>query len=136
MSTETAGSGRPGEAEAVFAGLNVMTGGGVSEQDRERWPEVAAIVAAAYPHIARALAEQISDEMEAADSVLCDCDAAQNPPVSPKTKERMAHHCECRAVVASRVLRRGASSTLHGAQCGCEWIYSPAAAGLNTGGTE
>ena len=60
---------------------------------------------------------EVADELEAPGSALCDCDAADNPPISPATKEPMAHHCECRAVLASEVIRRGTTRTLHSRAC-------------------
>lgn len=64
-----------------------------------------------------AIRADVADELEAPRSPLCDCDAVDNPPTSPETKEPMAHHCECRAVLASEVLRRGMTRTRHARAC-------------------
>jgi hypothetical protein len=68
--------------------------------------------------------EAVANAMEAPDSDLCDCAwladrAAASPPISPRTGAKMAHHCECTAVVASRTVRGGAA-TLHERECGCD----------------
>lgn len=61
------------------------------------------------------------DELEAPGTPLCDCEprSQENPATSPRTGEPMDHHCECRAVLASQVLRKG-RKTLHGNACHCE----------------
>lgn len=63
--------------------------------------------------------EEFADELEAHGSVLCDCDMRANPPTNPHTGQRMEHHCDCAAVKASAVVRRGESVTRHGQECGC-----------------
>lgn len=60
----------------------------------------------------------VADELEAPGSELCDCDPAGNPPRSPRTGARMAHHCECRAVLTSVAVRRGVTPTRHRLACG------------------
>lgn len=63
--------------------------------------------------------EQFAAELEGAGSLLCDCNP-ENPATSPMDRSvRMAHHCDCPAVAASAMIRRGESVTLHGAECGC-----------------
>lgn len=63
---------------------------------------------------------EFADELEARGSILCDCDRpGSNPPTSPRTGQRMDHHCECAAVKASATVRRGESVTRHGRECGC-----------------
>lgn len=64
--------------------------------------------------------EQFADEIEAAGSLLCDCNPLDDPPTRPSDRSmRMAHHCDCASVTASATIRRGESTTLHGAECGC-----------------
>jgi hypothetical protein len=64
--------------------------------------------------------EQFAAELEAAGSLLCDCDGFDVPPTTPANRDvRMAHHCDCAAVTASAMIRRGESVTLHGTECGC-----------------
>lgn len=61
--------------------------------------------------------EVTADVLESPGSRMCNCDPDDNPPISPTTGQRMAHHCECRAVLASEALRRGESRTLHAFAC-------------------
>jgi hypothetical protein len=64
--------------------------------------------------------EQFADELEVRSSLLCDCeDPAGSPPTNPQTGARMDHHCDCTAVRASAMIRRGESVTHHGQECGC-----------------
>lgn len=64
--------------------------------------------------------EQFADELEARDSLLCDCDDRDgSSPTNPRTGSRMDHHCDCAAVRASATIRRGESVTRHGRECGC-----------------
>lgn len=61
---------------------------------------------------------QMADELEAAGSPLCDCEAYDSPPTSPNDRSRhLAHHCDCAAVTASRIIRRGATPTRHDQEC-------------------
>jgi hypothetical protein len=63
--------------------------------------------------------EQFADELEAPESLLCECDP-DSPATRPSNRSvRMAHHCDCPAVAASAMIRRGESLTLHGTECGC-----------------
>lgn len=61
------------------------------------------------------------DELEAPGTPLCDCEPGLkgHAPVSPRDGESIDHHCECRAVLASKVLRKG-EKTQHGRRCVCE----------------
>lgn len=59
-----------------------------------------------------------ADELEDPKSPLCDCDPENNKPTSPLDRRRMAHHCDCAAVVASTVIRKGQTVTLHDRDCG------------------
>lgn len=61
--------------------------------------------------------EQFADELEAPGSALCNCDRWDSTPTNPTTGAVMAHHCDCRAVTASKVIRRGESRTLHAREC-------------------
>lgn len=65
--------------------------------------------------------EQFADEIEVRRSLLCDCeDPADSPPAKPSDcSQRMDHHCDCAAVRASAMIRRGESITRHGRECGC-----------------
>lgn len=64
--------------------------------------------------------EQFADELEAPGSLLCDCDSASDPATRPTNRsQRMDHHCDCAAVRASAMIRRGESITRHGRECGC-----------------
>jgi hypothetical protein len=63
--------------------------------------------------------EAVADVLEAPDSDLCDCAPLIRQPTSPRTGARMAHLCDCTAVVASRTVRGGAA-TLHERECGCD----------------
>lgn len=60
--------------------------------------------------------EQFANELEASGSALCDCDGYE-APTNPKTNAMMAHHCDCPAVEASKVIRLGESRTLHAQEC-------------------
>ncbi|MEV8610272.1 hypothetical protein AB0383_20495 [Amycolatopsis sp. NPDC051373] len=63
---------------------------------------------------------EVADEVEAAGSILCDCDPDSNPPIGKRIGTRwetITHHCECRAVLVSAVVRRGLSTTLHEREC-------------------
>jgi hypothetical protein len=73
---------------------------------------------AAEQRIKRFTREEFADELEARGSLLCDCD---NPEGSPPTRHgrRLDHHCDCAAVQASAIVRRGESVTRHGRECGC-----------------
>lgn len=62
--------------------------------------------------------EQFADELEDPYSELCDCARRYSTPIGPDGSV-MAHHCECIAVVASQVVRKGRSLTLHERVCGC-----------------
>lgn len=65
-----------------------------------------------------AMRAEVADEIEAAGSPLCDCDTHENPPTSWQDRSvRLAHHCECPAVLASATIRRGQSMTLHEREC-------------------
>lgn len=75
--------------------------------------------------------EQFADELEARGSLLCDCDGLDaRPSTNPHTGVRMDHHCDCGAVEASAVIRRGESVTRHGRECGCLVIDNSAREGL------
>lgn len=75
------------------------------------------IAAAGAPRFTR---EEFADELEARGSLLCDCDDRDgSSPTNPRTGVRMDHHCDCAAVTASAVVRRGESVTRHGRECGC-----------------
>ncbi len=63
--------------------------------------------------------EQFADELEGSESELCDCNPNGNPPTNPWTKARLAHHCECAAVLASATIRRSESATRHARECAC-----------------
>lgn len=62
---------------------------------------------------------ELADELEAAESPLCDCHREESTPISPRDGSVMNHHCECRAVIASRIVRQGLTFTLHARACGC-----------------
>lgn len=62
-----------------------------------------------------ALRPEVADELEAADSPLCDC-SQYGPPTNGS--KRLAHHCDCPAVSASATIRRGLTPTLHERECG------------------
>ena len=63
---------------------------------------------------------QFADDIEAEGSLLCDCRRpGGSPPTNARTLEPLAHHCECRAVVASAIVRQGMSDTLHHLECVC-----------------
>lgn len=65
-----------------------------------------------------ALRAEVADEMEVPGSLLCDCDPDSSPPTRWKDRsKRMAHHCECAAVLVSAQLRRGLTPTLHEREC-------------------
>lgn len=62
---------------------------------------------------------EVADELEGADSLLCDC-GEYGPPTAWRpggNRVPIAHHCECRAVMASATVRRGQSMTLHELEC-------------------
>ena len=63
--------------------------------------------------------EYFADELEALDSPLCDCLREESPPTNWVTQAVLVHHCDCRAVEASRVIRKGESRTLHERECRC-----------------
>jgi hypothetical protein len=50
---------------------------------------------------------------------LCDCDGADDDPISPITGEPMDHHCECRAVLTAATLLGSVARTQHAARCLC-----------------
>lgn len=90
----------------------------------------AGYLAASAPGFAPDVREQFADEMEAEGSPLCDCQGPDsNPPTSPKTGQRMPHHCECRAVLTSRVVRAGATWTRHTRECVCDHMEKAPAIG-------
>lgn len=65
-----------------------------------------------------ALRSEVAAELERPGSLLCDCDAHENPPTSWRDRSiRLAHHCECPAVMASATIRRGLTMTLHEREC-------------------
>lgn len=86
--------------------------------------------------------EVLRAKIEAAGSPLCDCEPEESPPTSPKTGERMPHHCECRAVLTAAVLIGAYTATEHAQQCGHEgarWDEAygpPVASSLVTGDSE
>ena len=53
-------------------------------------------------------------------SRLCDCAdiGDPEPPVSPRSGRVIAHHCDCRAVMAAAALLGSESLTAHAAECG------------------
>jgi hypothetical protein len=65
----------------------------------------------------RGYREEFADDLEAADSPLCDCSRETSTPISPTDGAEMAHHCDCAAVTASRVLRLGETRTRHARAC-------------------
>lgn len=50
---------------------------------------------------------------------LCDCDFADDDPISPETGKPMDHHCDCTAVLTVAVVLGSASLTSHHAECVC-----------------
>lgn len=61
---------------------------------------------------------EVADDLERPGSLLCDCNEKTNPPTSWRDRSiRLAHHCECRAVMASATIRRGLTMTLHEREC-------------------
>lgn len=66
-----------------------------------------------------AVRAEVADELEAAGSLLCDCDQYDHPPTRPSDRsKRMPHFCECPAVTASRIIRQGLTHTRHALECG------------------
>lgn len=64
---------------------------------------------------------RFADELEVVGSPLCDCrpDVPGREPSNFITKILLSHHCNCAAVLASRVVRRGEEPTLHERACTC-----------------
>jgi hypothetical protein len=93
------------------------------EHYRRSWLQIEASPEDHSKAMAEVALATIADKLEAPDSDLCDCAwledrSASTPPISPRTGIKMAHHCECTAVTASRAVRRGAA-TLHEQECSC-----------------
>jgi hypothetical protein len=65
-----------------------------------------------------AVRAEVADELEAAGSLLCDCDGAGPATCPDDRSKRLAHHCDCAAVYASRTIRRGLTHTRHALECG------------------
>jgi hypothetical protein len=70
------------------------------------------------PTVDDAVRAEVADELEAAGSLLCDCEGF-GPATCPSDRSKqMPHHCDCAAVAASRTIRRGLTHTRHAVECG------------------
>lgn len=98
--------------------INRITGKGCEELGRPVLPDLPT----AQERLVRRryTLEQFADQIEARQSLLCDCEPESYPPGNFETGEMLEHHCDCAAVLASKTIRKGSSRTRHAAACTCD----------------